>query len=84
MNADLATAIAEYLSLHAEAVERSGLEAPELHSSIPEGLRAKVLQAHANVNATLTGCSVEQHVLHISAACRGLRLLLKRLGAKQC
>jgi hypothetical protein len=50
--------------------------------SIPAGLRMKMQQAHANVNATLTGCSVEQHVLHISTLCRGLRLVLKYLGVK--
>jgi hypothetical protein len=81
---DLSAAIAEHLALHAEAVERSGLEEPEMHPSVPDGLRAKMQQAYANVNATLTGCSVEQHVLHIRTACRGLRLVLKHLGAKAC
>jgi hypothetical protein len=32
---DLRSTIAEYLSLHAEAVEKSGLEEPELHPNIP-------------------------------------------------
>ena len=81
---DLQTTIAEYLSLHAEAVEKSGLEEPELHPDVPDGLRTKLRQARANVNATLTGCSVEQHVLHISTLCRGLRLALKHLGGKLC
>jgi hypothetical protein len=84
MSTDLQTTIAEYLSLHAEAVEKSGLEEPELHPRVPDELRQKMRQALANVNVTITGCSVEQHVLHIRTANRGLRLVLKHLGAKRC
>jgi hypothetical protein len=80
MTADLAPAIAECLSLHAEVVDRFGTEMPEEHDSIPEELRLKMRQARANVNATLTGCSVEQHVLHIQTLCRGLRLVMRRLA----
>ena len=77
---DLATAIAECLSAHAEAVEKFGTETPEQHENTPAGLRAKMQQARANVSATLEGSTPEQHALHIQALTRGLRLVMKRLS----
>jgi hypothetical protein len=78
--ADLVTAIAECLALHADCVEKFGTETPEEHARVPAELRQKMCQARANVSATLEGSSVEQHVLHIQNLCRGLRLVvMKRL-----
>ena len=36
-------------------------------------------QARANVNVTLEGSDPAQHVLHLQALCRGLRIVLRRL-----
>jgi hypothetical protein len=78
MNADLQTTIAEYLVLCAEAVEKFGTDTPELHDAVPEELQHKMRQARDNVNATMTGCSPKQHVLHLKALCHDLRLVMKR------
>jgi hypothetical protein len=79
MSADLASTIAECLALHAESLDKFGTDQPELHDSIPKELQDKMRQARANVSATLTGCDPAQHVLHLQALCRGLRLVMKRL-----
>jgi hypothetical protein len=84
MSSELVTAIAVCLQLHAEAVDQFGTETPEEHDSVPDELRLKMRQARANVNATLTGCGVEQHVLHLQSLCRGLRIVMQRLGDDGC
>lgn len=75
----LQSAIAECLELHARAVEQFGTETPEELNGISEALRRKMRQARANVSATLSGSSPEQHVLHLQSLCRGLRLVMKTL-----
>jgi hypothetical protein len=77
---DLSKAIAECLALHAEAVEQFGTETPEENPALPPELQAKLAQARTNVNVTLTGSSVDQHVLHIQTLCRGLRLVMRKLS----
>ena len=76
---ELAAVIAEMLALHAEAVEKLGTEFPEQHPEIPEELRIKMGQARINVNATLEGSDPTQHVLHLQALNKGLRIVLRRL-----
>jgi hypothetical protein len=76
---DLATAIGTCLALHAKAVEKLGTEFPEQLESIPDELRQKMRQARANVNATLAGSDPTQHVLHLQALNKGLRIVLRRL-----
>ena len=80
VSADLAAAIAECLALHAEALAKLGTDMPEQLPDIPEVLRTKMCQARANVNATLEGSNPEQHVLHVKALNKGLRIILRRLA----
>jgi hypothetical protein len=76
---NLPEAIAVCLALHAESLEKFGTETPEKHDSIPVELQEKMREARANVAATLCGNNPDQHVLHLQALCRGLRLVMKRL-----
>jgi len=76
---DLQAAIAECLALHAEAVDQLGTEFPEQLEDIPEELRQKMRQARVNVNATLEGSDPIQHVRHLQALNKGLRIVLRRL-----
>ena len=77
---DLATAIAECLALHAEALEKFGTENPEENSVLPEELISEMRRARENVSDTLAGGQPEIHAAHVAALNRGLRLVMKRLN----
>jgi hypothetical protein len=77
--ADLATTIAECLSVHAEAMGRLGTDRPELDGRIPAELRDKLVRQRANVSATMEG-DPEVHRQHVEALILGLRVVLRRLA----
>jgi hypothetical protein len=79
LSPDLATVIAECLSVHAEAMDRLGTDRPELDARIPDELRAKLIRQRANVSATLEG-DPEVHRQHVEALTLGLRVVLRRLA----
>jgi hypothetical protein len=76
----LQAAIAECLSLHAQAVEKLGTDQPEMLPKVPPAIRAKIATQRERVNATLSGVAPEVHVAHVESLNAGLRLILKKLA----
>jgi hypothetical protein len=79
---DLSVALAECLSLHAEAKAKLGTEYPERLPQVPEGIRAKMARQRDKVSASLSGTRPEDHVAHVESLNAGLRLLLRRLSPR--
>ena len=77
---NLQAAIAEYLSVYAEAMAALGTDEPELDPRIDQALRDKIVRQRAKVNATLSGVAPEVHVAHVEALTSGLRVVLRRLA----
>jgi hypothetical protein len=77
---DLATAMAECLAAHAEAVDQFGTDHPELLDGVPANLREKLQRQRGKVSATLEGVDPAVHAVHVEALAKGLRLVLRRLG----
>ena len=77
---DLASAIAECLALHAEAVAKLGTDAPEDLPKVPPSVRGKIIRQRERVNATLSGVAPEVHTAHIESLNAGLRLILRQLA----
>jgi hypothetical protein len=74
----VAEAIAECLSLHAEAMAKLGTHQPELDDRVDPALRDKIVRQRAKVSASVEG-DPEQHRLHVEALIKGLRIVLRRL-----
>jgi hypothetical protein len=75
----LAAAIAECLSLHAQALDRLGTDRPELDDRVDPEFRVKVVRQRSNVSASLEG-DPELHRRHVEALNKGLSILLRRLA----
>jgi hypothetical protein len=78
----LATAIAECLALHAEAVERFGTDTPELADTVPALLRDKMQRQRQKVATSLEGNNPAVHARHVEALTKGLRIVMRRLDPR--
>jgi hypothetical protein len=77
---DLLDAIAECLSLHAQAINRLGTDQPELDPRVEPDFRDRLIRQRANVSMSLKGSDPEQHRRHVESLNSGLRILLRRLA----
>jgi hypothetical protein len=77
---DPRAAIAECLTVHAEAIERFGTDHPELHPTVPVELRDKVQRQRVKVSVTLEGVDPISHAAHVAALTKGLRLVIRKLA----
>jgi hypothetical protein len=82
MPADLAAAIVECLSLHAQAMAKFGTERPEQDGRISSELRAKIEWQRAKVSTSFD-YDPETHRRHIESLNKGLRLILRQLGSAE-
>jgi hypothetical protein len=76
---ELQTAIAECLSLHAQAMDKLGTDRPELDPRIDETLREKLIRQRANVVSSLDD-QADLHLRQVESLNKGLRIILRRLA----
>jgi hypothetical protein len=74
----LQAAIAECLSLHAQAMDRLGTDRPELDPRIDPDLRDKLIRQRANVIGSLDD-QAEAHLRQVESLNKGLKVILRRL-----
>jgi hypothetical protein len=77
LKSEMPAAIAECLSLHAQAMADLGTDRPELDGRVPVDLREKIIRQRAKVSASEG--DPDQHRQQVEALNKGLRIVLRRL-----